>query len=177
MRLRPDICLLDVHMPGSGIRAAAAIYESVPATTIVMLTVSRSDGDLFAALKAGAAGYLVKDADPSRLAHALGAVLDGEAALPRTLVARLIEEFRRRDLRDARLRELEEDGVVLTRREWEVLELLADGRTTAEIAATLDIAQVTVRTHVATVVKKLQVESREEAVRRVNGDRVEQTQR
>jgi DNA-binding NarL/FixJ family response regulator len=174
---RPEVCLLDVQMPGGGgIQAAAEIHTAVPEATIVMLTVSLNEVDLFDALKAGASGYLVKDADPARLCAALNGVLAGEGALPRRLVARLITEFRKRDSRHTRLRELENAGIVLTRREWEVLELLAEGKTTSEIAVLLDVAQVTVRSHVATVLKKLRVPSREEAVRRLAGG-VDESQR
>jgi DNA-binding NarL/FixJ family response regulator len=82
MQEQPDVCLLDVHMPGGGIAAAGAIAERVPATSIVMLTVSQEDEDLFNALRAGASGYLLKTTDPGRLPHALEGVLRGEAALP-----------------------------------------------------------------------------------------------
>ncbi len=95
-RERPDLCLLDIRMPGSGIAAAWEITARLPETKVVMLTVSRDDDDLFAALRAGASGYLLKDTDPARLAHALDDVLAGEAAIPRSLVARLAEEFRER---------------------------------------------------------------------------------
>jgi DNA-binding NarL/FixJ family response regulator len=88
---RPDVALLDIHMPGNGISAAAAITDRVPETAVVMLTVSNDEQDLFAALRAGAAGYLLKDTDPVRLPLALKGVLQGEGALPRVLVARLMD--------------------------------------------------------------------------------------
>jgi DNA-binding NarL/FixJ family response regulator len=87
--------------------------------------------------------------------------------LPPALVARLIGEFRRRNKRAERLRELELDGIILTRREWDVLELLAEGRSTSEIAAVLYISPATVRSHVASTLKKLHAGSREEALRRL----------
>jgi DNA-binding NarL/FixJ family response regulator len=164
MEKKPDIALLDVNMPGSGIKAAEEIVAMLPATTVVMLTVSRNDDDLFAALRAGASGYLLKDTDPSRLPFALRGVLEGEAALPRGLVARLIEEFRTRGKR-RRLPLMRQRGVELTEREWEVLEFLHDGLSTAEIAARMSISPVTVRRHVSEILKKLRVTSREEAVR------------
>jgi DNA-binding NarL/FixJ family response regulator len=162
--LRPDIALLDVNMPGSGIKAAEEIGQALPSTTVVMLTVSRDDDDLFAALRAGASGYLLKDTDPGRLPFALRGVLEGEAALPRGLVARLIEEFRTRGKR-RRLPLMRQRGVELTEREWEVLEFLHDGLSTAEIADRLSISPVTVRRHVSEILKKLRVTSREEAVK------------
>jgi DNA-binding NarL/FixJ family response regulator len=164
LRERPDIALLDVNMPGGGIKAAEEIVQLLPETTVVMLTVSRDDDDLFAALRAGASGYLLKDTDPTRLPFALRGVLDGEAALPRGLVARLIDEFRTRGKR-RRLPLMRQRGIELTEREWEVLELLHDGLSTAAIAERLGISPVTVRRHVSEILKKLRVTSREEAVR------------
>jgi DNA-binding NarL/FixJ family response regulator len=164
LREQPDVCLLDIHMPGSGIAAAAEIASRLPQTAIVMLTVSRDDADLFDALRAGAAGYLLKDIDPVRLPLALQGVLAGEAALPRGLVARLVDEFharsRRRRLLAGRARDAQ-----LTEREWDVLELLRDGLATAEIAARLTIAPVTVRRHVSEILRKLRVPDRKAALR------------
>ncbi len=159
-RERPDVCLLSIRMPGGGIAAAARIHAEMPKVAIVMLTVSTSDEDLFDSLRAGAVGYLLKSTDPNRLPHAIKGVLEGEAAVPRVLVARLVDEFRTR----GRRRRLA--GVAdLTSREWDVLERLADGATTAEIAARLSVSPVTVRRHVSALVRKLGVSSREEAVR------------
>ena len=168
-RRRPDIALLDIRMPGGGIQAAASISAQVPKTKIVMLTALDEDAYLFASLRAGAVGYLLKGTDPDVLAQTLKAVCAGEAALPGSLVARLINEFRTRDkLIDPRLRALESDArTTLTAREWEVLLALGEGRTTAEIAELLGIAPVTVRTYVSTMLAKLRVPDREAAVRRL----------
>ena len=157
----PDICLLDIQMPGSGIHAAEEIGKRVPESAIVMLTVSRIDTDLFDALRAGATGYLLKDIDPTRLPVVLRRVLEGEAALPRHLVALVIDEFRERGRRRPLLKRR---GVVLTDREWEVLELMSHGLTTFEIADRLFIEPVTVRTHVSAILKKLHVSSRKAAL-------------
>jgi len=167
LRRRPAVCLLDIGMPGSGIEAAREIKAQLPETHVVMLTVSRDDRDVFAALQAGASGYLLKETDPTRLGHALRGVLAGEAALPRALVLRLIEEFRRRRTREEALRKLEDEGIVLTPREWDVLELMAEGMTTAQIAAQLVVSPATVRTHVAATLRKLHAGSRDEALRRL----------
>lgn len=158
---RPDVALLDIHMPGNGIVAARQIASALPDTAVVMLTVSRDDVDLFEALRAGARGYLLKDIDPARLGPALQGVLDGEAALPRNLVARLMEEFRGRDARPAR-----QEGplATLTAREWDTLVLMRQGRSTAEIAAELFVSPVTVRTHVSAILRKLQVSDRDAAI-------------
>lgn len=164
LRERPDVCLLDINMPGNGIAAAVEIGEQLPAARIVMLTASRDDDDLFTALKAGASGYLLKDIDPERLPAALRGVLAGEAALPRTLMARVLEEFRAADRRPM-LRFLNRRGVELTRREWEVLELLQDELSTAEIAARLGVSPVTVRRHVSALLEKLRVPNRKAMAR------------
>jgi DNA-binding NarL/FixJ family response regulator len=158
-RERPDVCVLDVQMPGNGIAAAAQIAARLPDTAIVMLTVSDSDEDLFAALRAGAQGYLLKDMNPGRLPLALEGVLAGEAALPRALVARVLDEFRTRRRR-RRLLLPGGRGCTLTDREWETLELLAEGLSTAEVAERLLVAPVTVRRHAAAIVKKLNVGDR-----------------
>ena len=96
LRERPDVCLLDIRMPGGGIEAAAAIAASAPSTSVVMLTVSTSTEDVLASLRAGAVGYLPKDTPPSRLPATLCGVLKGEAALPRALVGRVLEDVLRR---------------------------------------------------------------------------------
>jgi DNA-binding NarL/FixJ family response regulator len=161
---RPDVVLLDIHMPGGGgIEAAAQIVSAVPDAAVVMLTVSRNDEDLFNALRAGASGYLLKDMDPDRLAMALEGVLKGEAALPRSLVARLMEEFRGRGRR--RMTLPNRRAVNLTDREWEVLEAMGEGLRTAQIAARLGVSAVTVRTHVSAILRKLQVPDRAAAIR------------
>jgi DNA-binding NarL/FixJ family response regulator len=151
-------------MPGSGIAAAARINTELPGTAVVMLTVSRDDADLFDAIRAGASGYLLKDTDPERLPHALRGVVAGEAALPRTLVARLMEEFRARDA--PRTIALPSGQIVrLTEREWEVLELMRQGLATREIAQRLFISSGTVRTHVAAILSKLRSPDRPAAIR------------
>jgi DNA-binding NarL/FixJ family response regulator len=160
----PDICLLDIHMPGSGIAAAGAITAALPDAAIVMLTVSDADNDLFDAIQAGAAGYLLKDTNPARLPYALRGLLNGEAALPRPLVAKLIAEFRDQSAR-RRLPIFGAQGVKLTSREWQVLELLQEGLTTKEIGARLFISGPTVRTHVAAILRKLRVPTREAALK------------
>jgi DNA-binding NarL/FixJ family response regulator len=159
----PDVCLLDIHMPGDGIHAAEAISSELPDVAVVMLTVSRTDADLFDALRAGASGYLLKDIDPARLPLALHGVLEGEAALPRHLVALLIEEFRERKRR-RRILLRGRRGAELTDREWEVLELMRQGASTEEIASRLFISSVTVRTHVSAILRKLHVPTREAAI-------------
>jgi DNA-binding NarL/FixJ family response regulator len=170
MRERPDICLLDIHMPGSGIKAAAEITASMPRAAVVMLTFSGAESDLFDALRAGASGYLLKDIEPGRLSSALRGVLGGEGALSGALLARLIEEFQGRE-RHRRVPLLKERGEKLTPREWEVLELMQQGQSTAEIAERLFISKVTVRGHVASILRKLRVADRRSLLRLIREDR------
>jgi len=151
-------------MPGSGIAAAARITEELPETAVVMLTVSREDEDIFASLRAGALGYLLKDMDPGRLPHALRGVLSGEAALPRTLVTRVIGEFRAAERRPS-LPLVRRRGATLTEREWEVLELLREQLNTAEIAHRLGVSDVTVRRHVSSILAKLRLPDRKAMAR------------
>ena len=159
----PDVALLDIHMPGNGIAAAREIARTLPATAVVMLTASAEDDDLFDSLRAGASGYLLKDTDPDVLVEALRGVVEGEAAMSRRLVGRIMEEFRspatprfvRRSKASARL----------SAREWEVMELLGEGLTTDEVAQRLYLSPTTVRVHVSGVLRKLRVKDRESAFR------------
>ena len=159
---RPHVCVLDIHMPGSGIAAAEQIAREVPETAVVMLTYSRESEDLFDALRAGARGFLIKDMDPDRLGAALRGVLSGEAALPRSLVTKVLEEFRGRSGRKVLMRQRR--SADLTSREWEIMELLRQGLSTEEVAGRLFVSPGTVRVHVSSVLRKLQVGSRKEAL-------------
>jgi DNA-binding NarL/FixJ family response regulator len=141
-RERPDVCLLDINMPGNGIAAATQITGALPDTSVVMLTVSRQDEDLFDALRAGASGYLLKGLDEATIGDALQRVLAGEATLPGTLVARLVDEFRDREHR--RVAVPEGQAARLTGREWDVLELMRKGAGTAEISERLFVSPTTV---------------------------------
>lgn len=160
----PDVVLLDAHIAGDGIQAACEITENAPDTPVVMLAEFEDDFQLFAALEAGAAGYLLKDMDLNRLPDVLEAVLKGESALPRTLVSRVVEEF------NARGRALDllvgrNPADRLTSREWGVLELMRKDYTTAQIADELFVSRATVRTHVSAIMRKLHVTDRAAAVR------------
>lgn len=161
-RLHPDVCLLDIEMPGGGIRAAADISAALPGTHIIMLTVSRDESQLFDALRAGAAGCLLKDMDPGALPDAVLRVAAGEGVLPGRLVRRLIDEIRRAGGQGA-LPAYDNLRVPVTPREREVLELLGERRSTAEMAAKLRLSPVTVRRHISALLPKLAVSSREEA--------------
>jgi DNA-binding NarL/FixJ family response regulator len=168
LRQRPDVCLLDIQMPGSGLAAAWEIAARQPQVKIVMLTVSEEDTNLFAALRAGAHGYLLKTMNLQRLPDALHGVCSGEAAMPRTLVARVLEQFHGREPRWRSLA-TGETGERLTSREWEVLELLAQGRSTAQIAQSLVLTASAVRAHITSIVRKLAVADRAAAAELFRG--------
>lgn len=165
---RPDVALLDVHMPGSGIQAAGAITRSAPEVAVVMLTRSAEEDDLFDALRAGAAGYLLKDADPAGLGDALRRVLAGEGALSPRLLSRILEEFRAPNRR--RLGRKSPAADRLSSREWEVMQLLGQGLSTDDVAARLFLSPTTVRVHVSSVLKKLRVKDRESAFTILQGE-------
>ncbi|RNE66734.1 response regulator [Cryobacterium tepidiphilum] len=159
---RPDVVLLDIHMPGNGIRAAGEISRDLPETAIVMLTQSTEDDDLFDSLRAGASGYLLKNTDPAELPDALRRVLAGEPAMSPRLVTRILAEFQgpsRRHLRRSSA------AAKLSAREWEVMELLGSGSSTEQVAQRLFLSPTTVRVHVSTVLRKLAVKDREAALR------------
>jgi DNA-binding NarL/FixJ family response regulator len=160
---RPDVALLDIHMPGSGVHAAHEISIRQPDVVVVMLTASAEEEDLFDSLRAGAAGYLLKDTDPSTLASALRSTIDGEAALTPRLLMRILDEFRAPT--KARFRRGTKAASKLSAREWEVMEQLAGGASTDEVASKLFLSPTTVRVHVSSVLKKLRVSNREEAFR------------
>jgi len=161
---RPDVCMLEVRMPGNGIDAARRISEDLPGTKIVMLTSSERHEDLVAALRAGADGYLLKTTSADRLPYAIRGVLRGEAALPREMATGLIREFHDHGRRHRVLLSVSGQRVELTAREFEVLERLRRRETTAQIAGRLGIADVTVRRHVSAILHKLGTPDRRSAL-------------
>jgi len=161
---KPDICLLDIRMPGGGVAAAWEIAARLPTTKIVMLTVSADDASLFAALRAGAVGYLLKDIDLRTLPRALSDAAEGRAAIPRGLVTRLVKQFHGTDPRFRTTALAGELGPRLTSREWDVLVGLADGMSTREIARRLQLKPSGIRAHISAIVQKLGVADRDEAV-------------
>jgi DNA-binding NarL/FixJ family response regulator len=164
---QPDVCLLGIEMPGNGIAAAWEITARLPATAVIMLTASNSDADLFAALRAGVSGYLVKDMDHRRLPHTLWGVAKGETALSRALVTRVIAQFR--DPAPPWRTLLDRNGSQrLTSREWQILKLTQDELTTNQIARRLSLTPATVRSHRAHTIRKLRA-ARRETVDKLSG--------
>ena len=164
LRLRPDVCLLAIALPGGGIDATKQIRDALAETKIVMLTGSERDEDLFGSLRAGADGYLLASTSVSRLPHAIRGVVSGEAALPRQMTARLIREYRDRGRRPIPKVAVMGRTIELTVREFEVLERLRKHEGTAEIARQLGISEITVRRHVSAALRKLGVSTRRDAV-------------
>jgi DNA-binding NarL/FixJ family response regulator len=155
---RPDVCLISTRLRGGGVVAAAQISSALSDTKIVML--SHSDDDLFDALRAGAVGYLLSTTPAVRLPHAIRGVAEGQAALPRELTAQLIREFRESGGRRRVHLWSSGETVVLTAREYEVLEHLKRGDETGEVARVLGISEVTVRRHISSIERKLGVADR-----------------
>jgi two-component system nitrate/nitrite response regulator NarL len=171
-RERPDLVLIDIGYPHlEGIALAKQQHRQLPAARMVFCSITDDEDTAVHALRVGAVGYVRKDLEYGPLSRALRGALAGEAAISRQLGMRLIEELYQQSEPHARLRPA---GGELTQREWEVLDLLIDGASTAEIAQALGLALETVRSHVKHVLRKLGVGSRGEAIdiaRRLRGRR------
>ncbi len=162
VRLEPDLVLMDVRMPGmSGVEATREIAIVRPETPIVMLTVSEDEEDLFAAIRAGARGYLLKDLEAAHLRTMIEAVARGEAAITPATAARIIRHL-------ARLGTVADEAIPdqLTVRELEVLRLVTAGRRNKEIALELGISENTVKYHLRNILEKLHAQSRTEVATR-----------
>ena len=160
--LRPDIVLLDLSMPGlDGLTALPRLRDAAPETEVVVLTASGTEENLLAAIRGGAAGYLLKTEPPERIVEFLRGVADGEAALSGAVARRLLEQ-----VRDGRRNSGVPDTIAgaLSAREVEVLLLLDEHLGTDEIASRLFISEHTVRSHVKSLLRKLGVSSRREAL-------------
>ena len=159
--LDPQLVLLDLSMPGiSGLEALPRIREAAPGCEVVVLTASGTEENLLSAIRGGAAGYLLKSEPPERIAEFLRGVGDGEAALSGEVARRLLEEVREGGTRGVP----DEIALALSAREVEVLLLLDEHLGTDEIAARLFISEHTVRSHVKSLLRKLNVSSRREAL-------------
>ena len=159
-RLAPDVVLMDLHMPGvGGLEATARLSTSHPGTAVVVLTMNEDADAVFAALRAGARGYLVKEADTADIVRALRSVADGEAVFGSGIADKVLAFFSAAP---------SSGGLTafpqLTAREREVLTLVAQGCDNRTIARRLVLSDKTVRNHVSACLSKLQVASRAEAV-------------
>ncbi|QPL05677.1 MULTISPECIES: response regulator [Actinomyces] len=164
--LKPDVILMDVRMPGmNGIEATAAITAQCPGTRILILTTFDLDEYAFAGLRAGASGFLLKDTQPTELAEAIRTVASGEAVVSPRVTQRMLEMFASHLPQDGREASAEDERIAaLTPREREILVLMAQGMSNAEIADHLVVSATTVKTHVGNVLAKLDVRDRVQAV-------------
>jgi DNA-binding NarL/FixJ family response regulator len=162
--VRPDLVLMDVAMPGDGIEATRRIAATEPGVAIVMLTASEAVDDLFAAIKAGARGYLLKNLESAELHAMLDAVERGEAAITPAIAARILAELARPEAPAAPVTVRDPDS--LTDRELDVLRLVVAGQRNKEIAGSLGISENTVKFHLRNILDKLHAQSRSEAVAR-----------
>ncbi len=157
----PDVVLMDVRMPKrSGIEATRTIKDTLPSTKILMLTISDEEADLYEAIKAGASGYLLKDASIDEVAQAVRVVADGQSLISPSMAMKLLDEFKQMSRTDRS----QPATPRLTERELEVLRLVAQGLNNREIAKQLFISENTVKNHVRNILEKLQLHSRMEAV-------------
>jgi DNA-binding NarL/FixJ family response regulator len=161
-RYTVDVALMDIRMPNlDGIEATRRVAEISPMTHVLMLTTFDLNEYVYEALRAGASGFLLKDAPPERLVDAIRVVASGDALLAPSITRRVIEQFSRRPpVREGLPPELAD----LTAREVEVLRYVARGHSNAEIAKELFLGETTVKTHVARILQKLQLRDRVQAV-------------
>ena len=167
-RLQPELVLLDLSMPGlDGLGALPRIRDAAPECEVVVLTASGTEENLLSAIRGGAAGYLLKSEPPERIVDFLRGVVKGEAALSGEVARRLLEQVREGGTRGV------PDAIanVLSAREVEVLLLLDEHLSTEEVAARLYISEHTVRSHVKSLLRKLGVSSRREALEALNSAR------
>jgi two-component system, NarL family, response regulator DegU len=159
LAVRPDVILMDVTMPEiDGVEACRQVRAQLPDTKVVMLTMHADQGVLTSAIRAGATGYLVKDCSTEEIASAVRMAAGGETALSPQLAASMLNEVRRWD------QPHKEEERVVTKREEEVLQLIADGCSTPEVAEKLYISQKTVKNHLASIYQKLDARDRTQAV-------------
>jgi DNA-binding NarL/FixJ family response regulator len=162
--LRPDLVVMDVNMPvASGVDGVHAIRQAGFRTPIVMLTVSEEDDDLFESIKAGANGYLLKNVRPEQLFEDMRGVMRGEAPIAPAVASRLLEALRTGGIPTRGQAATPVEDTILTRRESEILQLVAGGLSNKEIANELTITEGTVKNHVHNALEKLHLTNRVQA--------------
>ena len=157
----PDLCLLEVAMPGGGLAAAWEVKARIPSAHVVMFTMREGEEEILEALEIGVSGYLLKSAVLSWLPNALMDVCRGTFAMPRRLTGSVVQRLR---TTEPRRRAILGANARLTSREWEVLNLIANGLSTRQVADKLTLSPTAIRVHIAAVVRKLGVDSRTDAI-------------
>jgi len=161
--IAPDVVLMDLNMPNcSGLEATQAIETKMPQVNILVLTVSENEADLFAAIKYGARGYILKNTEPEDLIHAIFHIAQGGVIVSPLMAAKLLAEFK--DFETGEKKEpVPETESVLSPREGEVLQMVAQGATNRQIADSLFISENTVKTHLRNIMDKLHLANRSQA--------------
>ena len=161
--IAPDVILMDLNMPHcSGLEATQAIETKMPQVNILVLTVSENEADLFAAIKYGARGYILKNTEPEDLIHAIFHIAQGGVIVSPLMAAKLLAEFK--DFETGEREEAaQETEAVLSPREVEVLQMVAQGATNRQIADSLFISENTVKTHLRNIMDKLHLANRSQA--------------
>lgn len=163
---QPDIVLMDINMPkGGGLEATRVIAERFPRVGVIVLTIHDDEQYLYELISAGARGYMLKDSDPALVVEAIRHVYEGGSYVPPDLMNKVLGQFRRMHNQDAPVysRRSRQGGTTLTDREREILQLIVDGRSNAEIAAALYISEKTVKNHVTNLLRKLGLADRTQA--------------
>ena len=159
--IAPDVILMDINMPHcSGLEATQALQTKMPQVNILVLTVSESESDLFAAMKFGAKGYILKNTEPEELIHAISHIAQGGVIVSPIMATKLLTEFREPKA-EREATQKAETG--LSPREGEVLQLVAQGATNKQIADSLFISENTVKTHLRSIMEKLHLANRSQA--------------
>jgi DNA-binding NarL/FixJ family response regulator len=161
--LVPDVIVMDLNMPQcSGLEATQALQAKMPQVSILVLTVSDNEADLFHAIKFGATGYILKNTEPEELVQAIHHIAQGGVIVSPMMAAKLLAEFRSLGT-DAMVKKTAEEEANLSPREDEVLRLVAQGATNKEIADSLFISENTVKTHLRNIMDKLHLANRSQA--------------
>ncbi len=161
--IAPDVVLMDLNMPHcSGLEATQALQTEMPQVNIIILTVSDKESDLFAAMRFGARGYILKNAEPDELTHAILHIARGGVMISPLMATKLLTEFKDLGV-GVEGESAKEVETILTRREGEVLQLVAQGETNKEISASLFISENTVKTHLRNIMEKLHLANRSQA--------------
>lgn len=159
----PDVIVMDLNMPHcSGLEATQALQTKMPQINILVLTVSDNESDLFAAMKFGAKGYLLKNTEPDELVHAIFHISQGGVIVSPIMATKLLTEFRKPEAR-VEEKSAQKAEAILSPREGEVLQLVAQGATNKQIADSLFISENTVKTHLRNIMEKLHLANRSQA--------------